>query len=95
MLSHSIKKIYFYNEEKFNFLKNTIDDILKSHELIHRIQGGLVQDKDTMELEACKRLQPCKSVSSIKDQNISNKKIQNKSKKQKSKIKKDSSNKIK
>ena len=34
MLSYSIKKIYFYNEEKFNFLKNTIDNILESHELI-------------------------------------------------------------
>jgi hypothetical protein len=95
MLSYSIKKIYFYNEEKFNFLKNTIDDILESHELIQRIQGGIVQDNETPESEACERLQTCKSVSSIKDPNILNKKIQNKSKKQKSKIKKDSSNKIK
>lgn len=34
ILSYSIKKIYFYNEEKFNFLKNIIDDILESRDLI-------------------------------------------------------------
>jgi hypothetical protein len=95
MLSYSIKKIYFYNEKKFNFLKNTMEDILKSNELIQWIPGGSVHNNETSESKDCKRLQPHKLVSTIKDPNISNKKIQNKSKKQKSKIKKDSSNKIK
>ena len=38
ILSYSIKKIYYYNEEKLNFLKKMIEDIMKSQKEIEYIK---------------------------------------------------------